>query len=453
MPAISILTPVFANSPDKVTWLGETIESVLSQSFTGWEMLILDDASPLLIGEIKEHYTDPRLRWFRSGHQQGPSLCRNTLAALAVSEALLALDADDKLASPDVLGVLYEEWNKDRTKIVYGDLQPLTWTDGNFTPGKVLVLGDYTFNRVLNPSGLFPVTALHSKACHAGAGGWKKELDAGLEDVEYWIAAGKAGFCGEHIRHTTLLYRKHQGGRAYELRRVNMRETEMRNKIRQLHQDVYDGRYPEMCCGGGVRVVSGGSGQASANTPAVRFATLDQVDTSQKTWVQYIGLREASFGVEGKASRHNYTIDGKGATFEVANADLPFFARSGRGKDFKIGVPPPKEYQPPQAAAQPANGNGKYVAPAPELAVIERLDAVAAQAGAKAQPQPPHQDSELAFLGNVHIALDQAGYSLQKLASASPSELIGNPHLNIGLAQAARVINQAKQKLGVAVSH
>ena len=206
-----------------------------------------------------------------------------------------------------------------------------------------------------------------------------------------------------------------------------------------------------MCCGGGTRVVGSGAGQATANTPAVRFATLADVNSDQKTWVQYTGLREASFGVEGKASRHNYTIDGKGATFEVANADLPFFARSGRGKDFKIGVPPPANYQ-PQVKAEPAKGNGKYVAPAPELAVIERLDAVAAQAGAKAQPQPPHADSELAFLGNVHLALDQAGYTLQKLASASPSELIGNPHLNIGLAQAARVINQAKQKLGVAVA-
>lgn len=206
-----------------------------------------------------------------------------------------------------------------------------------------------------------------------------------------------------------------------------------------------------MCCGGGTRVVGGGAGQASSSTPVVRFATLADVNSDQKTWVQYVGLREAQFGVEGKASRHNYAIDGKGAIFEVANADLPFFARSGRGKDFKIGVPPPASYQPPQAAAQPAKGNGKYVAPAPELATIERLDSVAAQAGAKAQPQPPHQDSELAFLGNVHLALHQAGYTLQKLADASPSELIGNPHLNIGLAQAARVINQAKQKLGVAV--
>ena len=40
-PLVSIITPVYNRSD----YLGETIESVLAQTFTDWELLIIDDGS------------------------------------------------------------------------------------------------------------------------------------------------------------------------------------------------------------------------------------------------------------------------------------------------------------------------------------------------------------------------------------------------------------------------
>jgi glycosyltransferase involved in cell wall biosynthesis len=178
MTQISIITPAYIDTPEKGDWLKETIQSVQEQDFTDWEMIVVDDASPLAL-DIPD---DPRVRVVRAAQQSKPSLCRNTAAALARSECLLPLDADDRLAA-GALRAMYELWDADRKRVVYGDMQRLEPQDVR---------------------GTIPVTAMHSKEAHMRAGGWKEEFDAGLEDVEYWISCGLAGFCGYHIDLVTL---------------------------------------------------------------------------------------------------------------------------------------------------------------------------------------------------------------------------------------------------------
>ncbi|MGH7273887.1 MAG: glycosyltransferase family 2 protein, partial [Nitrospiria bacterium] len=246
MPKLSIITPAFIDSQDRLNWFGETLDSVLTQGFTDWESIIIDDCSPTDLAGLKREFSDPRFRWFRTSQNSGPALCRNTAAALAESGALLPIDADDILADENALAVLYDAWQSDKFRIVYGDLQRLE----NGERGKIYNLPEYTFNKALDTNGIMPVTALHSVECHVKAGGWKPELNYGLEDVEYWIAAGKAGFCGQKTHGVVLLYRRHETSRHARLK-TERHETEMRNKIVDMHRDVYEGRFPMGCCGGG----------------------------------------------------------------------------------------------------------------------------------------------------------------------------------------------------------
>src|SRR3990172_11193794 len=211
---ISIITPAYIDTIEKLEWLNEMLSSVRSQTLTEWEVIIMDDASPM---PINLHDYDLRVRTLRMVNRSGPSLCRNTAVALARYQAILHIDADDVLPSNEVLNKLYQAWLEDRTKIVYGDLQRLGIEDGNWRRGRVHELPEYKFARsdfgingtVLDPAGTVPVTALHSVECYHRAGGWKSELEYGLEDVEYWIAAGKAGFCFRHISEITLLFCRH----------------------------------------------------------------------------------------------------------------------------------------------------------------------------------------------------------------------------------------------------
>lgn len=386
MPEISIITPIYADSPQKVAWLVEMLESVKTQTFTDWEVILIDDHSPQSLDEVKANYPSPKFRWLRTTRQAGPGLARNTAVALAESEGLLPVDADDVLP-PAALEQMHQLWTRDRSKIVYGDLQRLEVAGERFEAGKVFSLPEYHFDNCLDPRGVIPVTALHSVECHIAAGGWKAELDHGLEDVEYWIAAGKAGFCGRHCQAVTLLYRRHNASRSFRLRRENRQETTMRNRIRELHSDVYQGRYPMGCCGhsagspsGGNNNLLGGGGGTRGLAPQMAAAprSLDQYSASEKTWVEYSGVREASFGMAGQFTGIEYQVEGPGFKFEVHISDLPRFRRSGRGQDFLIGVKPPDDHEPVIAET---NLPAPYRGPAPQLVEIFQLDEVAARAG------------------------------------------------------------------------
>lgn len=369
---LSILTPAYIDSIEKLEWLNEMVASVQSQILEDWELILMDDASPMAIAL---QVPDERIRQFRMTTRSGPALCRNTAAALARAEALLPIDADDALAGPDTLALMFSTWEKNKDKIIYGDLQRYEKLEGIWRKGRVFDLPEYTFERTLDLNGIMPITAMHSFECHQKAGGWKPELEAGLEDVEYWISAGKAGYCGQRIAEVVLLYRRHDTSRSSQLRQVNRRETEMRNLIRQKHIDVYEGRYPMGCCGGGAAYIPQETTGQSASMVSLP-STLDQYPASEKIWVEYTGARQGSFGLVGPFTQISYTVDGPGHRLEVHINDLPKFRRSGRGQDFNIGVGAPNG----TAKKAVDDGNPAYKATEPQLGQILQLDGVASGA-------------------------------------------------------------------------
>lgn len=94
---VSIVIP-FYNS---ARFLRETIDSVLEQSYTNWECLLVDDGSTdeseAIIREYQQH--DPRFCYIkRTLEPKGVSSARNTGIEQSKGEYLLFLDADDLLS-------------------------------------------------------------------------------------------------------------------------------------------------------------------------------------------------------------------------------------------------------------------------------------------------------------------------------------------------------------------
>ena len=89
---VSIITPCF--NGDK--YIAETIESVLSQTYTQWEMIIVDDGSTDRTAEIAEEYAsrDDRVMLLRQGNG-GTAKARNAGMNLARGRYIALLDADD----------------------------------------------------------------------------------------------------------------------------------------------------------------------------------------------------------------------------------------------------------------------------------------------------------------------------------------------------------------------
>lgn len=92
VPEISVIMPVF----NRAKYLRVAIQSVLAQSFTAWELLIVDDGSddPETIS-IVSNYDDPRIRVLRLEHTGRPAAVRNAGMLEARGEYLAFLDSDD----------------------------------------------------------------------------------------------------------------------------------------------------------------------------------------------------------------------------------------------------------------------------------------------------------------------------------------------------------------------
>ena len=171
-PSVSIITPVRARHTAHVRWLDEAVQSVLNQTRDDWEMVIVDDHSKVTLPA----YEDKRIRMFSlAGSDRGVSLARNEAARLATSDLLLPLDADDKLAETAVEMFLGAWKGKG---IIYSDIV-MFGTDF----ARAYLAPDYDFNTLLRATFLL-VGCLHKKEDHARVGGWRADMQGGLEDWE-----------------------------------------------------------------------------------------------------------------------------------------------------------------------------------------------------------------------------------------------------------------------------
>jgi glycosyltransferase involved in cell wall biosynthesis len=66
-PLVSVLLPAYNTEQ----YIGQTIESVLNQTLTDWELVVSDDASPDRTVAVIERYRDPRIRLHRQPRNLG----------------------------------------------------------------------------------------------------------------------------------------------------------------------------------------------------------------------------------------------------------------------------------------------------------------------------------------------------------------------------------------------
>ena len=97
---VSIIMPSYNTG----RFIAESIESVLAQSYTNWELLIVDDASTDNTDEVVAPYCHPReggdllsskIHYFKNDHNRGAAYSRNLALREAKGEWIAFLDSDD----------------------------------------------------------------------------------------------------------------------------------------------------------------------------------------------------------------------------------------------------------------------------------------------------------------------------------------------------------------------
>ena len=89
---VSIIMP----SWNTASYIGESIECVLNQTYEKWELLIVDDCSTDNTDEIVQGYLgDPRIKYLKNERNSGAALTRNKALREAQGEWIAFLDSDD----------------------------------------------------------------------------------------------------------------------------------------------------------------------------------------------------------------------------------------------------------------------------------------------------------------------------------------------------------------------
>lgn len=91
MPIISVILPTYNASKT----ISEAIDSILSQSFKDWEMLVINDGSIDNTKDIIQGYTDSRIKYIENEGNKGLVYSLNRGISLSQGVYIARMDADD----------------------------------------------------------------------------------------------------------------------------------------------------------------------------------------------------------------------------------------------------------------------------------------------------------------------------------------------------------------------
>ena len=103
MPLFSIILPTY----NRASFLRRSIGSILSQTFSDFELLIIDDASTDNTKEIIDGFKDERIRYIRNEKNIERSASRNKGIELSTGKYICFLDSDDAFRQ-DHLKIFYD---------------------------------------------------------------------------------------------------------------------------------------------------------------------------------------------------------------------------------------------------------------------------------------------------------------------------------------------------------
>lgn len=187
MPEITILMPV--RNGEK--YIKESIDSILKQTFTDFELLIMDDGSTDRTVERIERYTDERIRLIRRKHNFIRNL--NEGLELALGAYIARMDADD-IMHTERLRIQLKRMKKNPNITVCGTWAKIFSDKGNernvFHFGHEiiceLVLELLKYNMLLHPSVMVKKEFLFNHHI-------KYQNYPYVEDYKLWFDIAKAG--------------------------------------------------------------------------------------------------------------------------------------------------------------------------------------------------------------------------------------------------------------------
>lgn len=200
MVKVSIVLPTYNGE----TYLSQSLDSIIHQTFTDWELIIVDDGSTDSVPDIIAEYVtrDSRIRSVRNDPNMRVARSLNRGFELAEGD-YFTWTSDDNRFKPDALATLVETLEtRSDVDLVYADYDSID-EQGNYLNTKIKKEPDAVFT-----SCVVGACFLYRRAVHERLGGYNPDIHL-ADDYEFWVRAYVEGFRLYHIRGSYYEYRTH----------------------------------------------------------------------------------------------------------------------------------------------------------------------------------------------------------------------------------------------------
>jgi glycosyltransferase involved in cell wall biosynthesis len=191
------------------------IDSILQQTFTDWELLIIDNGSVDQTKDVVAGYIarDARIKYFESD-LTGTSPNRNLALRLARGEYVSVLDSDDVWLEPDKLTAQIAFLDSHQDYGVVGSQASLIDIAGQIIGSQTMPETDEAIRASLTRrDNLIHSSAFYRRAMAVSVGGYDETLLIG-EDWDLWLKLGLRGKLA-NLPQRFIGYRVHQGNMGY----------------------------------------------------------------------------------------------------------------------------------------------------------------------------------------------------------------------------------------------
>jgi len=226
MPKVSVIIPCY----NQGQFLDEAVNSVLSQTYQDFEIIIVNDGSTDdFTTDILKKYSKPKTQVIQTDNQ-GLASARNNGIAVAKGRYILPLDADDKIGKKYLEEAVKVLDGNPGIGIVYCKAK----TFGAFE--EMWELPEYSLEKMLIDNIIF-CSAFFRRKDWEEIGGYDSGMVYGWEDYDFWLSLIEKGVLVYRIPKVLFYYRVLLGSMVKSTTKGQKTETFI--KIFHKHRDLF----------------------------------------------------------------------------------------------------------------------------------------------------------------------------------------------------------------------
>jgi glycosyltransferase involved in cell wall biosynthesis len=229
MPRVSVVIPCY----NQARFLPDAVASVVAQTFSAWELIVVNDGSPDNTSEVATalitRYPDRRIQLIEK-QNGGLGDARNDGIGKGVGEYFLPLDADDCIAPSFLAKAVAVMDAAPGVGFVYSHIQHFGERDDFY------YLPEFDAETIVHTDNVACVCSLVRRTAWKQVGGYRVLRDDGYEDWDFWVGCIEQGWRGHRIPEPLFRYRKHGSSM---VSRANTRRDELIAHIVTRHPGLY----------------------------------------------------------------------------------------------------------------------------------------------------------------------------------------------------------------------